>query len=82
MLTIFAALPLVVALASYIAKINLNYSLDLSGLTAIVMEWHPSSLLVSTSQKFLLLRENKSVPCSSASLEAIDSITFVPDTLS
>ena len=80
-LTVSSILPLVVVLASYITKGSLNNSLDPLGLTSTVIKWHPPSLLVADSQKLVLLRENRSVPSNSASLESHDSITLIPVSL-
>ena len=66
-LMVSVKLPLAVALASYITKGNLNNSPDPLGPTLTVMERHPLSLLVATSQKFVLLIENRSVLSNSAS---------------
>ena len=81
-LTVSVILRLVVTLASDITKVNLNNSTDPLGITSTVMEQHPLSLLVATTWKFMLLRENRSVPNSSVSLESLDSLNFILDALS
>ena len=80
-LTVFAGPPLIVVLASYVTKSSLNNSKDLLGPSTTVMERQLPSLLVATSQKIVPLRENRSVPSSSASLESLDSNTLIPVTL-